>query len=381
MSFCDARSWWMALLALGSAAATAEPYSFEATYTGEFWRVLDGPIEDNRYVDQLSLATTLDLEPMAGLPGQVFGHVLYNNRTTLSEDLIGDLHVVSSIDGPGEWRLFELWYQWQSAAEAWSMLLGLYDLNSEFDVSDTGSLFVNGAHGIGTDIGQTGENGPSIYPVSGLTARTAFTRSDWTFRAALIDGVPGNPDSPRSNRVRLGNGDGTLLVTEAAWDPGPSIHAHVGWWRYSGDFELLDRPGTGESHGWYILGERKDLSLGRLGLSVFGRFGKTEGDVVPLDTYVGAGVVIDGLIEARPEDQLGFAVAHGGTSGAYRNLSRQIGAGAASSETNLEITYRAVINDWLALQPDVQYVKNPGGVGNSDDALVFGLRFELTGSW
>ena len=381
MSFRGVRSWFLAFAAAGSVPAAGEPFSFEAAYTGELWRVVDGPVEDNRYVDQLSLGGTLDLESITGLPGELFGHVLYNNRSQLSEELIGDLHVVSSIDGPGEWRLFEFWYQWQSSNDAWSFLFGLYDLNAEFDVNETGSLFVNGAQGIGTDIGQTGENGPSIYPVSGLTARTTFARGNWTFRAALIDGVPGNPDSPRSNRVRLGNGDGTLLVTEAGWDPNPSVHAHVGWWRYSGDFAVLDGPGTANSRGWYLLGERRNLAFGALELSVFGRYGRTEGDVVPLDTYLGLGVVIDGLVPSRAEDQIGIAVAHGGTSSAYRNLSRQLGAGAASGETTWEITYRAVVNDWLALQPDLQWVKNPGGIGNSDDALVVGLRFEIAGSW
>lgn len=381
MGYSAVRRGLAVVIAVANVSAGAEPYSLEAVYTGELWRVLDGPVEDNRYIDQFNLAATLDLESSLGLPGEVFGHVLYNNRSTLSDELIGDLHVVSNVDGPGEWRLFELWYQWQSSGEAWSVLFGLYDLNGEFDVNETGSLFVNSAHGIGTDIGQSGENGPSIFPVSGLTARTAFTRGNWALRAALIDGVPGNPDSPRSNRVRLGNGEGTLLVTEAGWDPSASVHAHVGWWRYSGDFELLDRPGTGNSRGWYALAEAKKLRFGRLAVSVFGRFGKTKGDVVPLDTYLGAGAVVEGLIPTRGNDQLGIAVAHGSTSGAFSNLSRQLGVGAASAETTWEVTYRAVVNDWLALQPDLQWVKNPGGVGNSEDALVVGLRFEIAGNW
>lgn len=51
------------------------------------------------------------------------------------------------------------------------------------------------------------------------------------------------------------------------------------------------------------------------------------------------------------------------------------------TETNLELTWRASINDWLTLQPTLQYVLNPGLDPTLDNALVFGLRFEVTAAW
>lgn len=38
---------------------------------------------------------------------------------------------------------------------------------------------------------------------------------------------------------------------------------------------------------------------------------------------------------------------------------------------------RLPVTDWLTLQPDVQYILNPGLEPNSDHALAVGLRFEL----
>jgi porin len=43
----------------------------------------------------------------------------------------------------------------------------------------------------------------------------------------------------------------------------------------------------------------------------------------------------------------------------------------------LEVTYRAQIKPWLALQPDVQYIINPNMDLNLKDAWVFGLRTEV----
>jgi carbohydrate-selective porin OprB len=42
------------------------------------------------------------------------------------------------------------------------------------------------------------------------------------------------------------------------------------------------------------------------------------------------------------------------------------------------MTYQAQINEYLVLQPDIQYVQNPAASASLDDAWVFGLRFVVT---
>ena len=46
-------------------------------------------------------------------------------------------------------------------------------------------------------------------------------------------------------------------------------------------------------------------------------------------------------------------------------------------ELIVEATYRAPLNRRLTLQPDIQYVVNPGGRPASPDALTLGLRAEI----
>ena len=47
-------------------------------------------------------------------------------------------------------------------------------------------------------------------------------------------------------------------------------------------------------------------------------------------------------------------------------------------EASIELTYRIPINEWLTLQPDVQFIFNPGADPALADSLALGLRFELT---
>lgn len=40
----------------------------------------------------------------------------------------------------------------------------------------------------------------------------------------------------------------------------------------------------------------------------------------------------------------------------------------------VELTYSDQVLPFLTLQPDVQYVRRPGGLRDTDDAVVLGLR-------
>jgi porin len=47
-------------------------------------------------------------------------------------------------------------------------------------------------------------------------------------------------------------------------------------------------------------------------------------------------------------------------------------------ENVLEITYLANLTEWFSLQPDFQYIFNPGGFGRTPNAAVAGIRFNVT---
>ena len=348
----------------------ADDYEFEAVYTGDVLSNVSGGIASGtRYLDNLDLNIKVDVAEAWGLgSGTLFIHGLYNNRVTLSDELVGDLQVVSNIDTDEDWRIFELWYEF--GGDTWSVRTGYYDLNSEFDVHDAGSIFLNSSHGIGPEFSQTGESGPSIFPVAAVALRTALQFDSFNVRFALVDAAAGS-------EMDVNGDDGYLTVAELDVPVAESARIWAGYWSYSAEFE---RPfGTGSisgNAGWYIGGEHT-FQIGSRSAAWFVRYGQADERLNKLKYYLGLGFVIDRPFAARPADQFGIAIASAHAGDPYRNYLEQAGVGAARRETAWEMTYRAQINEHLVLQPDIQYVQNPSVSIAFDDALVIGFRFEI----
>lgn len=363
-------------------AATAtvdpdDPFVVQIAYTGEVWRAASGGIgRGTRYLDNLDLTATADLEALIGWRGATaFAYGLYNNGSSISE-LVGDAQTVSNIEvGTRAVRLYEAWFEQRLAGDRASLKVGRYDLSSEFDVLESGLLFVHSAHGIGTEIAATGRNGPSTFPFLSLGARLAVVPTDgWTLRAAVLDGVPDDPARPKRTAVKLSGRDGAFLIGEVERSlPGGKLL--IGYWRYSARFDRLDGSRGRGNDGVYV---RAEHHLTRepdadQGLAGFVRAGVADGRINMFDRYLGAGLTYTGAIPGRDEDQLGVAMAAAFTSKSYR-----LTIPATRQEVALELTYRAGLTDFLSLQPGLHYVIDPGADPSSRDALAPMLRAEVS---
>ena len=341
-----------------------------AVYTFDVWRNARGGLRRGwRYLDNLDVTLTVDAERALGWRGAtLFAYGLYNNGASLSGDLVGDAQTVSNIEtGVRAARLYEAWAEQRFAGDRASIKAGLYDLNSEFDTTGAGSLFLLSSHGIGPDLGQSGENGPSIFPNTSLAVRADYRIGKaWAVRAAAFDGVPGDPSRPARTAVKLGRGDGALLVGEVAYER-DGTKAAVGAWTYTARFDAIEGGRRGGSEGVYLLVE---YPLAASGLAGFARLGFADADINPIGRYAGGGLVQTGLL--RRDDQAGLSLAIAGFGAPYRRASA-----ADAREVIIEATYRTPLNGWLTVQPDLQYVINPGGDPAVADALVLGLRVEV----
>lgn len=359
------------------AEADAGPFLIETTYTAETIANVSGGLRRGaRYLDNLDIIFEADLVAAVGWEGaQLHLYGLYNNGKSISA-LAGDAQAVSNIEtGTRAFRLYEAWID-QKIGSAASLRVGLYDLNSEFDALDAAGLFVGSAHGIGTDISQTGLNGPSIFPSTSLAARLEVKPAkDWVIRAAMLDGVPGNPDRPKRTTVRLGKGNGALLIGEVD-APVAGGRLLFGHWRYTASFDTHDGGRDDGNAGFYVRGEAPLLSDDDRELAAFFRLGTAGGRFNMFDRFASAGIKLAGFVPNRADDEIGLAVAAAFTSRGYR-----LANGAGDSEVVGELTYRAQLTPWFALQPNIQYVGNPGADPAISDALVVGLRGEMSFRW
>lgn len=84
------------------------------------------------------------------------------------------------------------------------------------------------------------------------------------------------------------------------------------------------------------------------------------------------------MFPGRDKDQLGFSVAKAHNGDKYKQSMSNTGTAVTDAEVVYELTYRARINRWLAVQPDIQYVRHPGTNPTLKDALVIGMRLVFT---
>ena len=393
------------LLQLGaSCAAAAEPsdsadppgaWTFSAVYTADLLRNAHGGLDvGNAYLDNLDVSLEVDGDLAFGVPGlQLFAYGLYNNAARFSERLSGDAMTASNIDAPRAIRLYEAWADWTFDASA-SMRFGLYDLNSEFDTTEARSLFHNSTFGVGHELGQTGRNGPSIFPSTSLALRMAFKpAADWTLLVAAFDGVPNDPEHPSRTRIHVGGDDGALLITELQRSGPRLTKLAAGAWHYTEPFERIDdallgspSPRKDSSSGAYALADltvwQDSLDSDRR-VEAFARIGFASDTVNEYDSSAQVGIILRQPFTRRTQESLGFAVAAARTGDPYRRAQRALGSPIEAAEAVLEITYRYALTPWLTVQPDVQYILNPGADRSLRDALVLGLRIELAAekSW
>jgi porin len=145
---------------------------FEVEYYGDvFSQVRGGVKRATDYAGLIDLEMYLDGERLFGWQGAKFNVYAINAHGGRFQKNVGSVHDVSSIVAPDGLSLFEMWYEQSFLDEKVSLLLGLYDVDREFDYRPTAQLFLSGAFGTGVDLSGSGKNGPSIFPVTSLGER------------------------------------------------------------------------------------------------------------------------------------------------------------------------------------------------------------------
>ncbi|MEW5771477.1 MAG: carbohydrate porin [Pseudomonadota bacterium] len=338
-------------------------------------------------LDNLDIKLALD-------GGRLFGredvqglvHILGNHggKPALKNDrLPHGLDNIEVPDGADTIKLYQAWLE-VAAGETLGVKAGLYDLNSEFYVTDSSALFVHPTYGIGAEFAGTGRNGPSIFPTTSLALRLHWQPDPrWSVMAALLDGVPGDPNNPKGTHIQLNDGDGALQIVEAAWLPGDDETRDgklaLGVWRYTSRFDdLLDVDGGGNpiqrrSQGFYLIGEHR-LARGANGETWgFLRWGRNNGDTTQFESAWSAGLVWTGLFAGRPEDQFGVTASQEDNSTKWQTAS----GNPIPHEQAVEIAYRGAVNDWLTLQTFAQYLLHHGNDPSQHRSWWLGVRLEF----
>lgn len=321
------------------------------------------------------LIMTVDTEAAGWWRGGTFNVYFLGNAGGDPSAHTGDYQVASNIEAPNTFKLYEAWYEHRVLDDRLSLLAGLHDVNSEFYVTEHGLLFLNSSFGIGAEVGQ---GLPSFFPTTSLGLRLRFAPTDGTYAiAAVYDGVPGDPNDPYGTEVAFDDGDGVFAIGEVGITStaGRYYKVGLGGWTSTAQFDDFAGLSHNDNAGVYVIGET-DLwrhDDGR-GVGIFGQLGFADEDMNQTGTYAGAGITWTGPLPARAEDVAGFAVAHARNGDDFRAAN----PGLERAETTLEWTYLIPATPWLNIQPDVQYVIDPGMDPAQDDAVVVGFRVQVS---
>ncbi|MFA5124040.1 carbohydrate porin [Zavarzinia sp.] len=367
-------------------------------------------------ITHLELKLRADLEKLLGWNNAV----AYLNTDTdsgagINARRTGSLMGVSNIEVPVPTsRLFHAWIQKGFLDDRFSVLAGIYPIDSEFFTMDSAATLLHPAYGTPADLALT--NAPSVFnnAAFGIRAKWLSENREWYAMGALMDGVPNDRARPKATAIRFAKGDGAFVIGEIGWmpletghafepvDPAqvrqtPELTAHekygglskyaIGFWRYGNrvadqiDVDADGNPLQRRSQGGYLLAERTLINLGGEAgrdVTAFGRYSFSAGDSTALDRMLNVGIRVRGPLASRPDDSVAIGWTRGRLAPKWRAVQATAGIETAGAEDAFELTWRAALTPWFALQPNLQYVRHPGGATAARHATLVGARVELT---
>ncbi|HEX2448459.1 MAG TPA: carbohydrate porin [Methyloceanibacter sp.] len=368
--------------------------------------------EGGEYQGVLELYLNADMHKLGLWRGLCFhtnGYQIHGNSITAAN--IGSLMPVTSLEAVDATRLFELWLEQTIIKDKLSVRIGQLAADEEFILSDGGGYFINGTWGWPSISAADLPNGGPAYPLATPGVRVAVNPNE---KMALLIGVYNGDPAPECNKAggdpqRCNDhgldfelDDDPLLMVEGVYRynqegrlPGA---VKIGGWNHFGTFEdqrfdsggaliaVTGNPGRPHDNDWGLYGIIDQLiwrvpgSEDPQGVGIFARVIGAPEDRNLIDWYFDAGLTFTGMFRNRPNDA--FAVGF-----AYTNISDQVSAFdvdfgepvARNYEALIEICYTFQINDGLAIQPDFQYIFQPGGnVAGQKDATVVGARTSIS---
>ena len=367
---------------------TSKALSFPISYTGEgLGNIAGGYKRGAVYEGLLSVGVQGDLDKLFGWQGASFlVSGIYPHGPSLTGEYVHDFNRVSRIDAYNSVRLYEAWLQQEFANGKFSLRAGQLLADTEFFVSDSAYLFLNGAFG---DLPVITQNfSAPAFPVAAPGIRARWSISDSTsVQAGLYSGA-GDPATTNKHGMdwRFCGSEGALGILESTykWNSEKESKGLPGVFKLGAFFHssetdetFPDSQARAGGGGYFIVDQQlwKKPDTKDQGLTGFLRVGGApfNHNIVPF--YFDTGLNFKGLIPARDKDIAGIAFLYTKLKG---NLSDETGQPLGShSEAVLEATYKVAVKDWFNVQPDFQYIFNPGA-GSAQYAIVVGLRFNLT---
>jgi len=387
--------------------------SYNLIYTSDLLANLAGGIQTGGvFQGKIEAQINADLEKLIGLKDLSFYANIFqiHNTGRIRRDYVGGLNTIAAIEAGATTRLSELWLEQRFFDGKASFRFGQLAADSEFFFSSLSTMFLQSDWPSITAYNLPG-SGPA-YPLSTPGLRLKVDPNEHvSLLVALFNGnpagpCPGDPDTCNRYGLNFRVSDPAFIIGESQFrwnqgadDKGLATTLKLGGWLHLGQFDdqryaanglLLADPASGgvprQHRGDYGIYGIIDQQLYRpaggaadSGISVFTRASVSPSDRNLISFEIDGGMVFAGLIPGRPDDRFGASVNYTHLSSAVTgfdqdtiNFTGVLGP-VHNFEANIELTYVAQIKPGWTLQPDFQYIWNPGGFPGRN-ARVVGVR-------
>jgi porin len=381
-------------------------FSFGLQQQSELWGNALGGLSRGGAADGLlTLSLDINLEKAVGWQGgRAFASAFQIEGVGPTPLRVGALQLVSNIEASESTKLFDLWIEQRLFDGNLSLRIGQEGANEEMMLSRYAALFLNSSFGYPALLALDLPSGGPNYPLAAPFARLSLQASrEFTLVGAVYTADPAPPgtDDPQL-RDRHGTAfrlnDNTLSFAELSYSPAVLLEFgqpgtyKLGLWFDSG------RSGnpvgnSGSDYAVYAIVDQmlwKKPHTDAQGIGLFVGVMHAPDNRNLSDLFIEGGLNWKGIIPGRSYDIAGIAVAHAGIGAVAIADSEALAASGRArmpfepGETVIEATYRAGLAPWLDLQPDLQYVVNPGaGIPTAQsalplkNALIFGVRLTV----
>jgi porin len=353
--------------------------------------LLGNPVGGRRrgvaYAGQLQADVSVDLEKLAAVKGLTFNvSANWASGTDLSTDDIDNFFIVAQAFAGDRVRLYTLFLDQALFDGRLDIKVGRFAPGDDFLSWPQYTFLVNIALNPAVYATQVNVPGFTAAPIGTWGVRVRAKPVDWLSTSGGIyysDPARDLASTAGTDFGFGGSGTGYLTIAEFAYLHNQTERSSglPGTYRFGGYYDSNLFPPLGDSGlkrrgnwGLYVLADQVVYREGPpgsgQGLALAASFVVAPDQSINTMPYFAAvGAVYRGLLPGRDKDALALAGYYGAFS---RDLPGQ------SSEAVLELTYTLALTPWLTVQPDIQYVINPGGRSSVKNALVIGAQISIT---
>jgi porin len=351
----------------------------EGTWTLELARVFEGGVRHRTTLHNLlDVNFTFDAEPLLSIPGATLYLDAYSLNGRVVSDDIGDFQFCSNIDAEPMHQIAELWWQQELFDGAVRLKLGKVDANTEFGFVDDAREFLHS--GLAWPI----TSGMPLYPDPATSANLFVTPFDGvSIGIGCYDGAgqEGISTGGRGAKTFFGPPADLFFIgqLDLRWHaragtlPG---RLGLGSTLHTGTFDRFDGGREKGTRSFYatldqqLWRERPDDAEDAQGIRLGAIAGRADDEVSEAARQVSVGLEWQGLQSERDDDVVGLA---------FSALEFADHAGFDDRrEVAFEIVWKVQVTPWLVIRPDFQYVRNPSGDDDVDDAVVGFLRIDIS---